>query len=299
MSERYTGTHIVHITDTGGEAERDRIDSAYVLETGAHGINPYHLRVVHADSTIEIGSRTGRLVNNPKRAERLIIAVNCAPPDNDKGTLGNHRNDFFMADLGDGIVVCGTRAGFEMSYIKDRIKHLYRLTVSNEKDSQFRNLETLPEYAVPFSDLEKRKGLLESGKIEEVPVDQYIRPVPDVSHVYKVDDSNNVTFYVSKRDRELLERTQGKKVRISFGEASVEVAGDTVQAYSEKFEAEIVTTFFEKEINRNYVTLKSSEKIDGHNLPQILTLRHRHTVTKPGYPVPVAGAPIKIELING
>jgi hypothetical protein len=207
-----------------------------------------------------------------------------------------------------------------MSYIKDRIKSLYRLTVSNEKDHQFRSLVTLPEYAVLFSDPLKRQKLLnpedpnEKPKLEKVEVEDYIRDVPDVSHVYKVDDSKNVTFYVSENDRKLLTEAneKGKKVRVCFSKASLEVGGDTVLGWLQKhniwipfltrtvkFTTTVTPTFFEKKINKNYVTLKSSETIDGNKLPQILTLRHRHTITRPRYPVPKMGARVKIELVAG
>src|ERR1700722_16451304 len=163
MSGPYKSTHIYHITDTFDHRARGKIDGAYSKYRGKIGLRDAGYSFIPAVNTIDIGISVSEFILNSQRPDRLILSVNCAPPDKTKGTINNARNDFFCARLKNDVVLCGTSNGYEFSYVRDDIQELYRLTNTNSLGSQFRSLEILPEHALLFSKPEWRCRLKHRG----------------------------------------------------------------------------------------------------------------------------------------
>lgn len=305
MSEPYQGTQIVHLTDTTDRNAQLKIRGAYALHKGRLGIHG-DVDVVAATNTLLVGTTASELITNTQRPDRLIIAVNVAPPDKKDGTKDNARRNFYVADLGDGVTVGGTVTGLEFSYIRPLIKDFYELTTTNSKGSQFRSLEILPEAVLGFSDTKRRGELIADGTLKKVEnIDAIVPAVPNRTHVLEVDNFNNVKLWITQRDKAALAAAaEAKKdVRVTFAEYSVELlAAKTIekQAPDPKhvltpFGALATPTLFEPPLGTNLVALRSSSRrADGEVVPIIATMREFPAETKPNYPVPRVGAAVEL-----
>lgn len=293
MSEPYTSTHIVHITDTTDRNAQLKIDSAYALHRGRTGLRDATYSFAPATSTLDIGIVVSELVNNTQRPDRLILAVNCAPPDKAGGTTDNVRNDFFCANLGNETYICGTSNGLEMAYVKGAIQDLFRLTVTNSLKSQFRSLEILPEYTLLFSDQQRRSQLVSSGILERIEhIDNIVPSVPDETHVIECDNFGNVKLCPSQQDLRLLHEREGNDVRFSFGKVSIETGSRVSQETG--YPAVVAPTLFAAPLNTNVIALRSSSRRLGEDshVPMIATIREKPAETTPNYDIPVVGAPV-------
>lgn len=78
----------------------------------------------------------------------MMIYTNTAPRKDDKnGRRANEGERLKFAILDNGVRVVGVNAGFCFSFVKPRIKELYRVNVEN-KGSQFRSRDFYPEAVV-------------------------------------------------------------------------------------------------------------------------------------------------------
>jgi hypothetical protein len=286
------------ITDTTDQNAKNKIHGAVVRHMSALRMVP-NFSLIPAYNSQTIGTTISELVTNTERPKRMIIAGNFAPPDNKAGTKDNARNDFFCAELGDGIVVCGTCNGTEFSYIKPMIKKFYRLTNTNHLKSQFRSLQVLPKHAILFSNLRERKKLIRDGKLELIEdVDSFIPSVPKPKHVMEVDNFGNVKLCLSPEDRKLVEELAAKKASVyfAFGKAAIEATGIGVKAeVGPYYEATAADTLFAAPWNTNVLGARSSSTlVDGQNVPVVATIRPRPGETRPVFDadLPPVGAEV-------
>ncbi|MDX2027844.1 MAG: hypothetical protein SFW62_04355 [Alphaproteobacteria bacterium] len=298
MSEPYLATHVVHVTDTTDRNAKLKVRSAYVRHLGRTGLHGATVDFAPALNTLDIGIVASELFNNTQRPDRLILAVNCAPPDKAEGTTNNARNDFFCADLGNGVSVCGTSNGYEFSYVKGEIKELYRLTNTNSLGSQFRSLEILPEHALLFANPEHRVRLVTNGILQrEENVDDIVRSTPRTTHVFEVDNFRNVKLFPSTADLALLREHEGAEVYFGFGILNSVERWDQRPNHTKQLRARVAPTLFAAPLNTNIVALRSSSRhsdnVDGH-IPIIATVRQKPAETDPSYPIPRVGAPVKV-----
>ncbi len=296
MTNSYTGTHIVQITDTTDSGAILKIRSAYAKHLGRHGLRDAFVDVEPATNTLSIGVKASELVHNSERPDRLLLALNCAPPDKDGGTQDNHRKDFYFADLGGGVYIGGTINGLELSYLKGEIRgEIFRLTTTNRLGSQFRSLQVLPEYLVRFSIESEREALIRSGEFEPVAhPDRWLPDVPDVSHVIEVDNFKNVKLFTSRADKQLLKEHQ--RARAAFGSHSIEYASEP-PLLTETFSAIVSDKLFDAGTGANIIARNSSSRIGADAVPMIATIRARPAETNPNYPVPSVGQPVFLERI--
>lgn len=304
MAKPYKGTQIVQITDTTDRNAQLKIYGAYAQHKGRTGIQG-DVIVVPGNNTLDIGAAAAEIVTNTQRPDRLIIAVNSAPPDKKEGTKDNARRGFYFADLGNGVTIGGTSNGLELAYIRPLIKELYELTTTNSKGSQFRSLEVLPEASLQFAKKKHRKKLIAKGVFKKVEPDSVIPAVPDHTHVIEVDNFRNVKLWVTQRDRAALEKAAAKKsrVQVAFTEASVELlAAKRITKPNAKltktlkpFTAKATPTLFEARLGTNLIALRSSSKrVDGSDVPIIATIREQPAEIKPNYQPPKVGAAVKL-----
>ncbi len=288
-------THIVHITDTTDRNARLKVESAYVKHVGQYRLTGTHIHVEPAHSTLDIGVAVSELIHNSERPDRLALAINCAPPDRAEGTVNNARNDFFFADLGDNVYAGGTSNGLELSYVRDRIRALYRLTTTNSLGSQFRSLQILPEHMIRFILPKERKKLLSSGALAAVTdIGEIVPPVPDRTHVIEVDNFKNIKLYVAARDWDLLQKAQ--EVEFSYGRDSVEFE-PMENLPQEVFRALVRPTLFAAPLGTNVLALNSSSRISGDKpVPMIATIREHPALTTPRYAVPEIGQPLHLKI---
>ncbi len=290
MTTSYSSTHVVQITDTTDENACLKIRSAYAKHLGLNGIRDAFVDVTPATNTLSIGVKASELVHNSERPDRLLLALNCAPPDKEEGTTDNARNDFFMADLGDGVFTGGTINGLELSYLKGRIKELFRLTSTNSLGSQFRSLQILPEHLVRFSVPEQREALIASGTFARIEnIDNIVRDIPDCSHVVEVDNFDNVKFFPSRQDRDFL--SSNDFATFHFGHESIEFS-TTPPKINRTFNALVRPTLFNAPLGENVIARNSSSKVSGGTVPMIATVRERPAETPAGYDVPHVGRPV-------
>lgn len=328
MTKHWSPAHIVHVTDTG--SEKLYVESAWLGALGDHWravrseiasriyrcfaghprfYADHHLSFAAANTTLDIGTTVSKLVNNPTRTSRLIIAANAAPNDNMKGTKDNKRDNFYCALLDDGTVVCGTTGGYEYAYVRDRITAMYELTASNEKKTQFRSRDTLPHYTALFADPVTRKKLLRAKnpdgtlKLKPVKVDDVVPYPPEESHVYDVDNSGNVKLYLSALDKALIRRAQatGQKVRVEFAVSSLELfkpkTPEEQRPFYEAFDVYVRPSFFDAKDRETILTTRSSTKrSNGDEVEQIAQVRTNHATSPPDFPLPVVGAAARLSL---
>jgi hypothetical protein len=305
MPKPYTSTQIYHITDTFDYRARGKIAGAYTRNRGRIGLRDAGYEFTPGLDSVDIGISVHEFITHSQRPDRIIAAVNYAPPDKQKktgATKDNVRNDFFCAQLKDGVVVCGTSNGHEFSYVRDRIVDLYRLTNTNSLGSQFRSLEILPEHTMLFSDPKQRARLVASGILQqEDNIDTIIPLPPRYSHVHEIDNFQNVKIYPSLADLELLRRTAGKPILFGFGRASVENATRKTRSNAAS-QALVTEKFFDAGRGNNIVALHSSSRSHPRthgeevvsNIPMIATLRDKPARTSPNYPVPRVSAQVQL-----
>ncbi len=296
MTEPYTSTHIVQITDTTDRNARGKLTSAYAKHAGTHGLRDYQLQIEAARNTLDIGVFASELVHNTERADRILIAHNCAPAEKEDGTTNNHRSDFYYADLGDNVYAGGTINGLELSYLKGRIQKLFRGANTNSLNSQFRSLQVLPQTLVAFATPSAREDWIKRGIFEEVSdIDKHIADVPDTTHVIEVDEPfSNVKLWLSRDDRRKLR--DGSEARILFGDISVEY-GHGHTSEEPAFTALVRDKLFDVPLNTNVVALNSSSRVLGsQTVPMIATIRKRPAETQPLYTVPQVGVPVRLGL---
>jgi hypothetical protein len=288
------------ITDTTDSDAEDKIRAAVIEHSGKlNRVGHFSLRPAY--NSIAVGAAASETVTNSQRPKRLVVGVNYAPPDRPEGTHNNVRNDFFCAKLGGKTFVCGTSNGFEFSYLKPRIKKLWRLTKTNHLGSQFRSLEVLPEHAILFSNREKRDLLITQGHLERVRnVDDIVHSVPDVTHVFEVDNFGNVKLFISKDDRALLESRIEKKEKIwfAFSKTAIEVGKDSRDVkFGKYYEAAAAPTLFAAPLGTNVIGGRSSSTlVEGESVPVIATIRARPGETRPKYQkdLPKVGAIVSL-----
>ena len=304
MTQAYQATQILQITDTTDRNAELKILGAYTKHKGLNGIHG-DVVVKPASDTLDIGAAVSEMVTNKERPERLIIAVNSAPPDKKEGTEGNARRGFYFADLGNGVTVGGTSNGLEFSYIRPLVKELYELTTTNSRGSQFRSLEILPEASLQFANPDKRAELIANGTLKKVNPDSVIPSVPQKTHVIEVDNFRNAKLWVTKADHAKLKKAAKKKenVRVTFARYSVELLAAKLINRPElkkgknlkPFKAKATPTLFEAPLGTNLIALSSSSRrVDGVDVPIIATIREHPAKTKPRYPVPSVGTAVKL-----
>lgn len=287
-------TYLCHVTDTTDDRARLKINAAYANHAGRLGLRADVVDFAPAPSTLDIGVIVSEQIHNTERPERILLAVNCAPPDKKGGTTDNHRNDFFFAQLKDNVIVGGTLNGLELSYAKGDIQELFRLTTTNSRKSQFRSLEILPEHLVKFAIPQERDALIKSGALVAIDhVDDFVPNLPDISHVYEVDNFGNVKWLPSVSDRRLLETIED--ARFDFGNESIEFA-EPKASNKKAFNALVRPTLFAAPLGTNIVALNSSSlALGGKPVPIIATIRARPAETKPNYKLPAVGHPVLIK----
>ncbi len=299
MIDPYESTHIIQITDTMDDGAKLKIRSAYARILGQAGLRGGMVDLCAASSTLKIGVMASELVFNTMRPDRLLLALNCAPPDKKDGTRDNRRNNFFFAQLRGNIFAGGTVNGFEFSYIRDEIEALYELSTTNN-GSQFRSLEILPEHIVRFSLDDQRRALIESGALVPVKnddIEKIIPSVPDRSHVIEVDNFHNVKLFVSRHDREKMEKA--KAVKIAFGSESIEFDPSDTPFQVISFDASVTDSLFAAALGANVLTRRSSSRMAGNkSVPMIATIRQRPAEIKPAYDIPKTGFPVYLDFID-
>lgn len=305
MPKAYINTHVAHISDTTDSNAQSKIRSAYARHLGDNGIRDVILEITPATNTLDIGFKASELLTNTQRARRLLLALNCAPPDNDKGTKDNARNDFYFADLGDDAFAGGTVNGFELSYVKNSIRGLFRLASTNKLGSQFRSLEILPEHLSVFSNTHKpwwailsrtaREELIKSGDLVPVEhVDDVVPSAPDVTHAVEIDNFQNIKLFLSQADRKAVEAN--RKLRIILGGDSLGF-DQICHQLKDSFDVAATEKLFDAPLGTNLIALNSSSVLpNGNSVPIIATIRKRPGETSPNYPVPDVGSRVKLEL---
>jgi len=295
MGIPFSSKHIYHITDTAPDKRaQGKIDGAYSFHRGRFGISNAGYSFLPASDTVDIGITLSEMILNSQRPEQLIIAVNCAPADKKEGTVDNVRNDFFCARLKDNVFVSGTSNGYEFSYVRDQIVDLFRLTVTNKLKSQFRSLEILPEYTLRFADSFRRYVSRWKGDLAPVKdIDLVVRPTPSLTHVHEVDNFQNVKLFPSQQDLTMLRANDGKSVRFSFGDTSIET-NSRPNVRDPEYPATVAATLFAAKKGNNVLALRSSSRRFGGdtNVPMIATIRDEPAKTEPNYRPPIVGAPV-------
>lgn len=300
MTHSYQSTHIVQITDTIDDGARLKIRSAYARILGQTGLRDAFVDLCAASSTLKIGVMASELVFNTMRPDRLLLALNCAPPDKKDGTRNNSRNNFFFAQLRGNAFAGGTINGLEFSYIRDEIEHLYELTTTNN-GSQFRSLEILPEHIVRFSLEDERRKLIDLGALVPVghgDIEKIIPSVPDRTHVIEIDNFHNIKLFVTQEDWVRMEKA--KRAEFSFGAESVEFDANPARSRAASFSAAVTDSLFAGAIGANVMTRRSSSRIAGNRpVPMIATIRQRPAEISPAYDVPETGYPVFLDFMDG
>ena len=303
-NKRIFGTLYYQISDTTDVDAQAKIHGAVVKAMSGFGLAP-NFHFLPAETSVLVGTRASELATNTVRPPCQILALNFAPPDRKEGTDNNARNDFFCADLGPGMVACGTNNGFEFSYLKPLIRAFYRLTNTNHLGSQFRSLEVLPEHAVRFALPDARAHMLAADLLEPVTdIATAIRPVPDVTHVLQVDNFGNVKLVPSHADAALLRRAAEERAEIlfSFGAASFESTRRRHHTGpSLTYTAQAAPTLFAAPLGTNVIGARSSSFLcDGRDVPIIATIRLNPASTRPAFApsLPTPGTPVKLALAN-
>jgi hypothetical protein len=299
MAKAYQRTAIWHVTDTTDDDARMKIQNAYTWALGKLGIRDFDYGFRGATTTLEIGTIVSELLTSQPRPEKMVISVNCAPPDKGghDGKTTNHRREFFCAELDDGTVISGTLNGYELSYVKNRIKSLYRLTSTNSTNSQFRSKEILPSASLRFSQPSERRKMLRSEELVAADIDKEVPTPADETHVFRVDNFGNVGLYLSAADRKKLSAADGKPVKVSFAMASLEVGGTKANTFYEAFTATVRNVFFSGGNDTLQLVLNSSSLLsNGDNMPMVIDLRAHPAATKPRFELPPVGARVKLEI---
>jgi hypothetical protein len=296
MSNAYTSTHIVQVTDTTDRNAYLKIRSAFARHAGAIGLKDAFVDVVPAHNTLDIGVTASELVHNSQRPDRLLLALNCAPAEKENGTHNNARSNFFFAELADNTYAGGTLNGLELSYVKGHVKSLFELATTNRLGSQFRSLEVLPEHLVRFSDPQARETLVKAGDLVRVAdIDAYVPDVPDVTHVIETDNFRNVKLYLSSSDRELLEKAPN--VLFAFGGDTIEFSKPADIQPQAPYEAIVSRKLFDAGLNKNVLARESSSRVfGGASVPMIATIRKRPAETPPAFATPAVGQPVFLRL---
>jgi hypothetical protein len=281
------------------DGARLKIRSAYARILGQMGMRDGLVDLCAASSTLKIGVMASELVLNTMRPDRLLLALNCAPPDKRDGTRDNRRNNFFFAKLRGNGFAGGTVNGFEFSYIRDEIESFYELSTTNN-GSQFRSLEILPDHIVKFSLEDQRRALIESGAlvpVKDSDIEKMIPSIPDRSHVIEVDNFHNVKLFMTQHDRQKMEKA--KAVKITFGAESIEFDARSTLPRLPSFDASVTDSLFAAALGTNVLTRRSSSRIAGNvSVPMIATIRQRPAEVKPAYDVPKTGFPAYLDFTD-
>ncbi|MBU6235627.1 MAG: hypothetical protein KGQ41_07260 [Alphaproteobacteria bacterium] len=304
---------IVHITDchdtgaVGGELAAIKVKRRYADRADHHDIATRLIEVAPAEefNTIDVGAKFSELATSAVNPNRLVLAINAAPPSIPGGTGNNERRNFVLGRLKNGVVFGGTWGGHCLSYVKSEIAELYELLDSNN-GSQFRSLEVLPDALLDF-----KADKIDTARLRLVDVAKEVPNVPRHSHAWTIDNFGNVKLFLNDDDkvrlRSLFEAkakgTDGRRVapvKFAFGDRSVEFApaanAQFEPASSQFAAAALAQKLFCIEIGTNVVSLTSSAKrwnTRGQftDVEQIATLRGEPH--KPlGYTLPKIGAPV-------
>lgn len=180
-----------------------RFDSkGYIKEIVAHP--------VYAFSTIETGFWISQMAQHSEH-ENLVIFSNTAP----RGDIewgGEMRQPFVYALLDNNVPVFAVHAGYNLSFIKDRIKGIWEVDVTNS-GTQFRSRDQYPEATLTILMLHGKKAMI--GK----PVS--IREIPSVPsfRVASVDGYGNLK--TSIRRSEIPQHLKTKKIlRVTIADRS-------------------------------------------------------------------------------
>lgn len=278
-------TFAVHITDTFDRNAQLKLQAAYIAHADTSRVRIDQTAIAPAQSTTDIGIIVAEQIYNSQRPARLLLAVNCAPAESEHGVSDNARSDFYFAELTGGDCVGGTLNGYELSYIKDRVAKLYRLTTTNALKSQFRSLEVLPKHLLQFANPRLRRKLIQSGALVAADTATHIADIPDVTHVVEVDNFGNVKVLPSAADRALL--TRQPQLRFAFAGKN----GNRTEEYS----AIVRPTLFAAPIGSNVIALNSGSKIGKQNVAMIATIRgHDLNDTAPAFDVPGVGTEVHL-----
>ncbi|MDD3371977.1 MAG: hypothetical protein PHE27_09160 [Alphaproteobacteria bacterium] len=298
------GVQYCQITDTTDANAVDKIHGAVIKRMSKLNMVP-NFSLAPAYSSIAAGTMVSERVMNSERPKKLIVAVNYAPPDCDEGTHDNARNDFFCARLVGGSYVCGTCNGFEFSYIKPLIVDFFQLVSTNKFKTEFRSLRVLPKHAIKFADDRARQKLIEKGHLRPVKdFNAFIPDVPDVTHVFEVDNFGNVKLYLSETDKIVLGQAvcKSEPIYFSFGKAALEIGGSVKDIeFGPTYEARASETLFAAPVGTNVLGWRSSSTLAmGLNVPVIATIRHKPGETRPAYDadLPRVGAPVLLTTIK-
>ncbi len=320
--------NIVHITDChdtnpeGGLLAGTLVELAYHDHARDAGLQAGLVKVTPAEAfnTIDVGAKFAEVATRATNPERLVIAVNTAPPSFADGTDNNERTNFVLGRLKTGTIFGGTWGGHCLSYVKAQIAELYELTDSNN-GSQFRSLEVLPAALVEYA-----AGSIARARL--APVFNIKAAVPDTpvhSHAYTIDNFGNVKLWLSDDDRqrvaERLDRYeryrlytarsdqdgraalgQPPEAYFDFGDESLEtLRGQNPQPANRSLtRAALVQKMFRGEIGQNVLSATSSAKrwnADGTTgaVAQIATIRNRPDAPL-GFKLPRIGAPFHLRL---
>ncbi|OGG06051.1 hypothetical protein A3D05_04075 [Candidatus Gottesmanbacteria bacterium RIFCSPHIGHO2_02_FULL_40_24] len=123
---------------------------------------------VYAFSTIETGFWIAQDSLHSEH-KNLVVFSNTAPRGDIKW-IGENRQPFVCGILDNGIPVFAVYAGYNLSYIRDRLKGLWIVKVPN-KGTQFRSRDYYPEatMAILNGDLNRLGKPIDIGKIPDVP----------------------------------------------------------------------------------------------------------------------------------
>ena len=146
---------------------------------------------VFAFSTIETGFWISQMALHSEH-ENLVIFSNTAPRG-DIEWVGEHRQPFVYALLDNGVPVFAVHAGYNLSFIKDRIKGIWEVKVPNT-GTQFRSRDQYPEAAMALLAMSGDQGKV--GK----PVD--LKSIPSVPEykVASVDGYGNLKTTIRRSD---------------------------------------------------------------------------------------------------
>ncbi len=173
-----------------------------------HLINQIVPHPVHAFSTIETGYWIAQMALHSEH-EDLLIFSNTAPRG-DIAWNGEKHQAFVYALLDNDIPVFAVHAGYNLSFIKDRIKGVWEVNVSNT-GTQFRSRDQYPEAMVEIL----------YGKKEFVGKKLSIRDIPEVPSfaVASIDGYGNIKTTI--RRSELPESVRkAKNVRVAINGTS-------------------------------------------------------------------------------
>lgn len=320
---------VIVFTDTADKHAAGQVEDAFIRHLGALGEKHQDVGLYTAAVAVrpaldswEIGSSIAKAFSNPEKPPRLLIEGNFAPPNDPNGTRNNARKNFYYAELDDGTLIGTTLNGYELSFVRDRIKTLYEDVQTNTdpeattEQKSFRSRSILPKVLSHFAVPLEREKLIADGRLVARDARALIPELPNKAVVYEVDQPfENVKLVIPTDLRERLKAHIGKRVRVTFTKASAETAlrgaaaVETTWARSFKIPYRLVKNWVEKQRNTHSFLVTehlfdakpsgkgtdvaalhcSSTLPDGQAVPIISSMRFHPTHTRPNFRVPREG----------